>query len=173
MPQTIKAMRAASDRELGRLLDRAAGALCQSHPGLTAELSVRADREHETPDPFDGFIGDTQVDWFRSFGYLVLPGFFEPALVEGLRDEIVRTMLAVHGDRYHERPAMSGMAGHRTCLLGPWAPRTVELVDSRQLVGLAERLVGGRVLPSRATPRASSTSTTPAGTTTPASPSEA
>ena len=57
-------------------------------------------------------------------------------------------MLAVHGDRYHERPAMSRMAGHYTCLLGPWAPRTVELVDSRRLVGLAERLVGGGVLPS-------------------------
>lgn len=148
MSPTTTGVRGAPDRDLGRLLDRAAGALSHSHPGLAAELSARADREHEAPDPFDAFIGDAQVDRFRSFGYLVLPGFFEPALVEGLRDEIVRTMLAVHGDRYHERPAMSGMAGHYTCLLGPWAPRTVDLVDSRRLVGLAERLVGGSVLPS-------------------------
>ena len=74
MSQTIETMQRVPDRDLARLLDRAAGALGQSHPGLAAELSARADREHEPPDPFDGFIGDAQVDWFRSFGYLVLPG---------------------------------------------------------------------------------------------------
>ena len=148
MSRTTKVVRVAPDRDLGRLLDRAVGALSHSHPELAGELSARAESEHEPPDPFDAVIGDAQVDWFRSFGYLVLRGFFEPALVGELRDEIVRTMLGVHGDRYHERPAMSGMAGHYTCLLGPWAPRTVELVESRRLVGLAERLVGGGVLPS-------------------------
>jgi hypothetical protein len=148
MSQTIPVVRTAPDHELGRLLDRAAGALSHSHPELGAELTARAQREHEPPDPFDAFAGDAQVDWFRSFGYLVLRGFFTPELVEELRAEVVRTMLAVHGDRYHERPPMSGMAGHHTCLLGPWAPRTVELVDGRMLVGLAERLVGGGVLPS-------------------------
>jgi hypothetical protein len=148
MSQTAKIGCVRPDRDLGRLLDRAAGALSHSHPELAGELAARAEREHEPADPFDSFTGDARVDWFRSFGYLVLRGFFELTLVEELRDEIVRTMLGVHGDRYHERPAMSGMAGHYTCLLGPWAPRTVELVDSRRLVGLAERLVGGSVLPS-------------------------
>jgi Phytanoyl-CoA dioxygenase (PhyH) len=148
MPQTIPVVRPAPDPDLGRLLDRAAGALSHSHPVLAGELMARAGREHEARDPFDAFTGDAQVDWFRGFGYLILRGFFEPALVDQLRDELVRTMLDVHGDRYHERPPMSGMAGHYTCLLGPWAPRTVELVDSRRLVGLAERLVGGGVLPS-------------------------
>ncbi len=138
----------AGDAELGRLLDRAAGALSQSHPDLSRQLAARADLAHEPADPFDSFTGDEQVDWFRTFGYLVLPRFFDAALVDELRVEIVATMLAVHGDRYHERPAMGGMAGHYTCLLGPWAPRTVELVDSRRLVGLAERLLGGPVLPS-------------------------
>ena len=137
-----------SDIALGRLLDRAAGGLSHSHPELAGELTVRAEREHEPPDPFDGITGDDQVDWFRSFGYLVLRGFFAPALVEELREEMLRTMLGVHGDRYYERLPMSGMAGHYACLLGPWAPRTVELVDSRRLVGLAERLAGGGVLPS-------------------------
>jgi Phytanoyl-CoA dioxygenase (PhyH) len=141
-------MRPAPDRELGRLLDRAAGALDQTHPGLAAELTDRAAREHEPPDPFDRFTGDAEVDWFRSFGYLVLRRFFQPTQIEELREELVRTMLGVHGDGYYERPAMSGMAGHYTCLLGPWAPRTTEHVDSRRLVGLAERLVGGNVLPS-------------------------
>jgi hypothetical protein len=148
MSHTTTVARLATDRELGRLLDRAAGALSHSHPELASDLVARAAREHEPPDPFDSFTGDSQVDWFRSFGYLVLRRFFDPALVDELREELVRTMLGVHGDRYHDRPAMSGMAGHYTCLLGPWAPRTVELVDSRRLVGLAERLVGGRVLPS-------------------------
>jgi Phytanoyl-CoA dioxygenase (PhyH) len=144
----IPVVRPAPDHDLGRLLDRAAGALSHSHPELAAELVGRAEREHEPADPFDRFTGDAQVDWFRSFGYVVLRGFFEPELVAELRTEMVRTMLGVHGDRYYERPPMSGMAGHYTCLLGPWAPRTVELVDSRTLVGLAERLVGGGVLPS-------------------------
>jgi Phytanoyl-CoA dioxygenase (PhyH) len=139
-----------ADLELGRLLDRAAGALTHSHPELATELSARADRAHEPDDPFDALTGDDQVDWYRTFGYLVLRQFFEPELVEAIRQEMVATMLAVHGDRYHERPQMSGMAGHYACLLGPWAPRTVELVDSRRLVGLAERLVGGAVLPSPA-----------------------
>src|SRR5918996_5640390 len=143
MPHTIPVGRPAPDPDLGRLLDRAAGALSHSHPELADQLIARAGREHEPPDPFDAFTGDAQVDWFRSFGYVILRGFFEPALVEQLRDELVRTMLGVHGDRYHARPPTSGMAGHYTCLLGPWAPRTVELVDSRRLVGLAERLVGG------------------------------
>jgi hypothetical protein len=148
MSHSIPVVRPTPDHGLGRLLDRAAGALSHTHPELAGELAARAEREHEPPDPFDGYTGDEQVDWFRSFGYLLLRGFFEPELVAELRDEIVRTMLGVHGDRYHERPPMSGMAGHYTCLLGPWAPRTVELVDSRSLVGLAERLVGGGVLPS-------------------------
>jgi hypothetical protein len=145
---TITAERRAPDPELGRLLDRAAGALSHSHPELAAQLTERAGRAHEPADPFDAFTGDEQVDWFRSFGYLVLRGFFEPVLVDELRAETIGTIRAVHGDRHRERPAMSGMAGHYTCLLGPWAPRTVELVDSRRLVGLAERLVGAGVLPS-------------------------
>jgi hypothetical protein len=148
MSVIIPVVRPAPDYDLGRLLDRAAGALSHSHPELAAELVARAEREHEPPDPFDRFTGDAQVDWFRSFGYLMLRRFFGPELVEELRTEMVRTMLGVHGDRYYERPPMSGMAGHYTCLLGPWAPRTVELVDSRPLVALAERLVGGGVLPS-------------------------
>ena len=134
--------------DLGRLLDRAAGALSHTHPELSAELSARADREHEPPDPFDAFTGDTEIDRFRAFGYLVLPGFLDDDTVDELRTEIDKTMRAVHGDRYDDRPPMSGMAAHYCCLLGPWAPRTVELVDSRRLVGLAERLVGGPVLPS-------------------------
>jgi hypothetical protein len=148
MSQPIPVVRVAPDRDLGRLLERAAGVVSHSHPELARELTGRSERELEPTDPFDTFSGDNQVDWFRSFGFLVLRGFFEPALIEELRGEVVRTMLGVHGDRYYERPAMSGMAGHYTCLLGPWAPRTVELVDSRRLVGLAERLVGGGVLPS-------------------------
>jgi hypothetical protein len=113
-----------------------------------AELAARADREHEPPDPFDAFSGDAEVDRFRTFGYLVLPGFFDDGTVDELRTEIDETMRAVLGHAYDERPAMSGLQGHYACLLGPWAPRTVELVDSRRLVGLAERLVGGPVLPS-------------------------
>jgi phytanoyl-CoA dioxygenase PhyH len=148
MSSPTPVVRPAPDHDLGRLLDRAAGALSHSHPELAGELSSRADREHEPPDPFDEFTGDQDVDWFRSFGYLVLRGFLEPELVAELREELVSTMLGVLGDRYRERPSMSGMAGHYICLLGPWAPRTVELVDSRRLVGLAERLVGGSVLPS-------------------------
>ena len=148
MSSTTEVPRTAPDRALGRLLDRAAGALSHSHPELATELLARAQREHEPPDPFDSSTGDADVDRFRSFGYLVLPGFFDRELICDLREEMVSTMLAVHGDRYHERPAMSGMAGHYTCMLGPWAPRTVGLVDSRRLVHLAERLVGGPVLPS-------------------------
>jgi Phytanoyl-CoA dioxygenase (PhyH) len=142
------AARTSPDRDLGRLLDQAAGALSHSHPELASELTARAAPAHEPADPFDTFTGDAQVDWFRTFGYLVLRGFFEPPLVDALRAEMIRTMLAVHGDRYDERLARGGMAGHYTCLLGPWAPRTVELVDSRGFVALAERLVGGGVLPS-------------------------
>ena len=148
MSQTTPVGRSTPDHELARLLDRAAGALSHSHPELAAELTTRAGPEHEPPDPFHGLTGDVEVDWFRTFGYLMLRGMFERDLVEELRAEVVRTMLGVHGDRYDERPPMSGMAGHETCLLGPWAPRTVELIDSRALVGLAERLVGGGVLPS-------------------------
>jgi Phytanoyl-CoA dioxygenase (PhyH) len=145
---TTPAANAVPDPELGRLLDRAAGALTHSHPELADELTARAELAHQPTDPFDTFTGDEDIDRFRSFGYLVLRDFLEPALVDELRAEMVSTMLAVHGDRYHERPRMSGMAGHYTCLLGPWAPRTVELVDSRRFAGLAERLVGGPVLPS-------------------------
>ncbi|MGH9233029.1 MAG: phytanoyl-CoA dioxygenase family protein [Acidimicrobiales bacterium] len=140
--------RTTPEPELGRLLERAAGALSHSHPELAAELSDRAARAHEPGDPFDSLTGDGQVDRFRTFGYLVLRGFFDRPLVDELRAEVIGTIRAVHGDRYREHPPLSGMAGHYTCLLGPWAPRTVELVDSRRLVRLAERLVGGWALPS-------------------------
>ena len=148
MSAATPALHQTIDHDLGRLLDRASGALSHSHPELALELTARADGRHAPADPFDAFNGDEDVDWFRTFGYLVLRGFFDRDVVDELRSEVVRTMLGVHGDRYHERPTMSGMAGHYTCLLGPWAPRTVELVDSRRLVRLAERLVAGQVLPS-------------------------
>jgi hypothetical protein len=145
---TATAKRTPPDAALGRLLDRAAGALSHSHPELATELASRAAREHEPADPFDRLTGDEQVDRFRTFGYLVLRGYFDPPLVERLRAEAIATIRAVHGDRYHQHRPMSGMPGRYTCLLGPWAPRTVGLVDSRRLVRLAERLVGGGVLPS-------------------------
>jgi hypothetical protein len=137
--------------DLGRLLDRAAGALGHTHPGLAAELSARATIAHEPPDPFDRLTGDATVDHFRTFGYLVLRGFFDADLVAALDAEVRTTLLAVHGeDRLRRPPRGGGMAVHEACLLGPWAPRTVDLVDSRALVGLAERLVGDAVLPSPA-----------------------
>ncbi|HZM30523.1 MAG TPA: phytanoyl-CoA dioxygenase family protein [Acidimicrobiales bacterium] len=136
---------------LGRLLDRAAGALGHTHPGLAAELTARATLAHEPPDPFDGLTGDATIDHYRTFGYLVLRGFFDPDLVAALGGEVRAALLAVHGeDRLGRPPPGGGMAVHEACLLGPWAPRTVDLVDGRALVGLAERLVGGAVLPSPA-----------------------
>jgi hypothetical protein len=145
MPSTI------DSTGLGRLLDRAAGALGHTHPALAAELTARATLAHEPPDPFDGLIGDASVDRYRTFGYLVLPGFFDPDLVATLRGEVRATLRAVNGEeRLHRPPPGGGMAVHEACLLGPWAPRTVDLVDGRRLVGLAERLVGGAVLPSPA-----------------------
>src|SRR5438034_10640715 len=110
MSHATPVVRPAPDHDLGRLLDRAAGALSHTHPELAGDLAARAEREHEPPDPFTQITGDEQVDWFRSFGYLVLRGFFEPELVDELRDEVVRTMLDVHGGRYHQRPPMSGMS---------------------------------------------------------------
>ena len=137
--------------DLGRLLDRAAGALGHTHPGLAAELTARAALAHEPPDPFDALTGDPVVDRYRTFGYVVLRGFFDPDFVADLRGEVRAALLAVHGeDRLRRPPPGGGMAVHEACLLGPWAPRTVDLVDSRALVGLAERLVGDAVLPSPA-----------------------
>ena len=107
---------------LGRLLDRAAGALGHTHPALAAELTARATLAHEPPDPFDGLTGDA-VDRYRTFGYLVLPGFFDHDLVATLRHEVRATLRAVHGeDRLRRPPPGGGMAVHEACLLGPWAP---------------------------------------------------
>lgn len=166
---TATAKRTPPDAALGRLLDRAAGALSHSHPELATELASRAAREHEPADPFDSLTGDEQVDRFRTFGYLVLRGYFDPPLVERLRAEAMATIRAVHGDRYHQHRPMSGMPGRYTCLLGPWHPAPSGSSTAGASCGWPSAWWAAECCRRRATPGASCTSTTPPGTATRAS----
>lgn len=95
--------------DLGRLLDRAAGALSTTHPDLAAELTKAADRLHQPADPFDALTGDDQVDAFRTFGYVHLPGFLGSDEVAALSDEFDDAMRAAVGNRYEQRQRKHGL----------------------------------------------------------------
>ena len=113
-------------------------------------------------------INQQQIDHFRTFGFVLLPGFLGPEPTQALRAEVDEAFIRdTYTPTYDER-VMDGISGHYLPMASRLTPMSTSLVcDDPVLMDAAEALLGARCC--RRCPRACSTSPKRVGTTTTAS----
>ena len=89
----------------------------------------------------------TQVDHYRTFGFVVLPGLLAPERVDRLHVEVDTALRDAYAATYHER-VIDGISGHYLPMASRHTPVSASLVcDDPTLIDAAEQLVGGPVIP--------------------------
>jgi hypothetical protein len=87
-----------------------------------------------------------QVDHFRTFGFTVLRGYLADR-VSALRAEVGAAIRDAYAATYDER-VFDGISGHYLPMASRLTPVSASLVcDDPRLIGAAERLLGGPVIP--------------------------
>jgi hypothetical protein len=90
----------------------------------------------------------SQVDHFRTFGFVTLPGFLGPDRTETLGAEVDLAIRDAYVATYDER-VTDGIGGHYLPMASTRTPFSASLVcDDAVLVDAAEQLLGAAVLPS-------------------------
>ncbi len=93
-------------------------------------------------------INQQQIDHFRTFGFVLLPGFLGPERTQALRAEVDRAIRDAYAPTYDER-VMDGISGHYLPMASRLTPMSASLVcDDPVLMDAAEALLGAPVLPS-------------------------
>ena len=85
-----------------------------------------------------------QIDIYRTFGFVVLPGLIGPDDMAALSAELDRVLPEAFGDRWRERED-DGISGHHLPAIGPRTPVSRELAE--RLLGAGEQLLGAAALP--------------------------
>ncbi len=94
-------------------------------------------------------ITEEHVEYFRTFGFVVLRRQLVAETVERLSAEIDRAFRDAFGKRFDERPDPGGISGHYLPLMSQaLTPGSLELVE--HLHPVARRLLGSEALPSPA-----------------------
>jgi hypothetical protein len=89
-------------------------------------------------------VTHAQVDFYRTFGFVVLPELIEPETVAALSEEFDRVLPEAFGAHWPERED-DGISGHYLPAMGPRTPVGRELAE--RLLGVAEALLGATALP--------------------------
>jgi hypothetical protein len=93
-------------------------------------------------------LTDAQLDHYRTFGFLHLPGYLDGAETAALGAELDRAHRDAFGARYHERPDRGGIDGHYLPMMSrERTPVSLGLVEDDRFLAAAGRLVGATVLP--------------------------
>jgi hypothetical protein len=93
-------------------------------------------------------LTDAQVDHFRTFGLLVLPGYLNEQETTALAAELDRAHRDAFGARYDERPGRGGIDGHYLPMMSrDRTPRSLALVEDPRFLAAARQLIGAAVLP--------------------------
>ena len=93
-------------------------------------------------------INQQQIDHFRTFGFVLLPGFLGPERTQALQAEVDRAIRDAYAPTYDER-VMDGISGHYLPMASRLTPMSTSLVcDDPVLMDAAEALLGAPVLPS-------------------------
>ena len=93
-------------------------------------------------------INQQQIDHFRTFGFVLLPGFLGPERTQALRAEVDRAIRDAYAATYDER-VVDGISGHYLPMASRLTPMSTSLVcDDPVLMDAAEALLGAPVLPS-------------------------
>ncbi|MGH3400946.1 MAG: phytanoyl-CoA dioxygenase family protein [Streptosporangiaceae bacterium] len=93
-------------------------------------------------------LSGAQIDHFRAFGFVALPGLLGAQRAEALRAEVDAAIRDAYASTYDER-VIDGISGHYLPMASRLTPLSALLVcDDPVLIDAAEQLVGGPVLPS-------------------------
>lgn len=93
-------------------------------------------------------LGTDQIHYFRTFGFVALPGLLGPDRAAGLRAEVDAALRDAYAATFEER-VIDGISGHYLPMTSARTPLSASLVcDDPVLVDAAERLLGRPVLPS-------------------------
>ena len=93
-------------------------------------------------------VNQQQIDHFRTFGFVPLPGLFGPARTNALRTEVDTAIRDAYRATCDER-VLDGISGHYLPMASRLTPVSAGLVcDDAILIDLATTLLGGPVLPS-------------------------
>lgn len=87
-------------------------------------------------------LSTTDISHFKTYGFVMLPGYLDTCEVDALRDEVIGNLEAAYADT-----PFDGTARHWVPLLSPRAPFLCELAEDGRFFAAAEQFVGsGAVL---------------------------
>lgn len=89
-------------------------------------------------------VTHAQIDFYRTFGFVVLPELIEPETVAALSEEFDRVLPEAFGAQWPERED-DGISGHYLPAMGPRTPVGRELAE--RLLGAGEALLGAPATP--------------------------
>jgi hypothetical protein len=93
-------------------------------------------------------LNQQQIHHFRTFGFVVLPGLLGPGRTQALRAEVDAAIRDAYATTYDER-VIDGISGHYLPMASRFTPVSASLIcDDSVLIGTAEAVLGGPVLPS-------------------------
>jgi hypothetical protein len=93
-------------------------------------------------------LSDEQIDHYRTFGFLVLPGRLDEHETAALGAELDRAHRDAFGARYDERPDRGGIDGHYLPMMSRTrTPRSLALVEDPRFLAAARQLIGAAVVP--------------------------
>ena len=87
-------------------------------------------------------INQQQIDHFRTFGFVLLPGFLGPERTQALRAEVDRAIRDAYAATYDER-VVDGISGHYLPMASRLTPMSASLVcDDPVLIGRRGSAIG-------------------------------
>jgi hypothetical protein len=89
-------------------------------------------------------VTHAQIDFYRTFGFVVLPELIEPETVAALSEEFDRVLPEAFGAHWPEREH-DGISGHYLPAMGPRTPVSRQLAE--RLLDAGEALLGAPGLP--------------------------
>lgn len=93
-------------------------------------------------------LSTDQIDYFRTFGFLALPGLLGAERSEVLRAEVDAAIKDAYATTYDER-VIDGISGHYLPMASSFTPCSASLIcDDPVLLEVAEQLLGAPLLPS-------------------------
>jgi len=93
-------------------------------------------------------LDNAQIQYFRTFGFVALPGLLGLDRAAALRAEVDTALRDAYAATYHER-VVDGISGHYLPMASARTPLSASLVcDDPVFVDAAEQLLGASVLPS-------------------------
>jgi hypothetical protein len=91
-------------------------------------------------------LSDTQIDHYRTFGFVVLPAFLGD-VTRPLADEVNAAIIDAYQTTDDQRDT-GGISGHYLPMASRYTPHSASLIcDDPCFIRAAEALIGGRVIP--------------------------